>query len=177
MIKDYNPTSVKELEFEDPHGNKGYNVFFENEDKPVFMMAKRAPEVGSVEYGQIIDTPKKSGEGTYRKFKREQREEGTVQSVEPLEVSDPKAYKAVMSNRDDSITRQSALKSAVATGEKDLDKIIGMADDFLVWLKNEPEQKEVPEIDDKISDEPLPEPQGEVTEDVDEIDLNDIPFN
>lgn len=167
MIKDYNPTSVKELEFEDPHGNKGYNVFFENEDKPVFMMAKRAPEVGSVEYGQIIDTPKKSGEGTYRKFKREQREEG---QPTPVEVSDSTTLQPIVPNyssRDESITRQSALKSAVATGEKDLDKIIGMADDFLVWLKNEPETKE----------EPLPEPQGEVTTiDESEINLDDIPF-
>lgn len=178
MIKDYNPTSVKELDFEDPHGNKGYNVFFENEDKPVFMMAKRAPEVGNVEYGQIVDTPKKSGEGTYRKFKREQREEG---QPTPVEVSEPKTgetiVRATFVDRDEAITRQSALKSAVATGEKDLDKIIGMADDFLVWLKNEPEQKEVPEIDDKISDEPLPEPQGEVvTIDESEINLDDIPF-
>ncbi len=160
MIKDYNPTSVKELEFEDPHGNKGYNVFFEGEDKPVFMMAKRAPEVGSVEYGQIIDTPKKSGEGTYRKFKREQREEGTTPAVVSETVTQP------VSNRDDSITRQSALKSAVATGEKDMEKLLKTADDFLVWLKNEPTV---------VNDvEPLPEPQGEV--DVDEVNLDDIPF-
>lgn len=164
MIKDYNPTGVKEVDFEDSHGNKGYNVFFENEDKPVFMMAKRAPEVGNVEYGEIIDTPKKSGEGTYRKFVRKQREEHTEA---PKEASSNTGVvvKATFVDRDEAITRQSALKSAVATGEKDLDKIITMADDFLVWLKNE-----VPTKDEA----PLPEPQGEDIES--EINLDEIPF-
>lgn len=173
MIKDYNPTGVIETDFEDPHGNKGYNVFFENEDKPVFMMAKRAPEVGNVEYGEIVDTPKRSGEGTYRKFVRKQREEAPAtspsQSASTSTVTEP--AKSTYVDRDEAITRQSALKSAVATGEKDLDKIIGMADDFLVWLKNEAPVTEVKE------EVPLPEPQGEViTINESEVSLDDIPF-
>lgn len=162
MIKDYNPTGVKETDFEDPHGNKGYNVFFEGEDKPVFMMAKRAPEVGNIEYGEIVDTPKRSGEGTYRKFVRKQKEEGTV-----AVASEQKLAPSHSDDRQDSIVRQSALKSAVAAvGKPEPDQILSLADDFLNWLRNDDTPAKVEE------DVPLPEPQGED----DDIDLDSIPF-
>lgn len=163
-MKDYNPTSVKEVGEPDQHGNKAYSVFFEGEDKPVFMKAKNAPAVGNVEYGVIEDAPKKSGEGTYRKFSRKQREEGTAQPVRLLTPQQP------FSNRDESIYRQSALKSAVAVGEKDPEKILNLADDFLTWLKNDaPTGGAVEEV-------PLPEPQGEVMDTEGEINIEDIPF-
>lgn len=161
MIKDYNPTGVKETDLVDPHGNKGYNVFFENEDKPVFMMAKRAPEVGNVEYGEIVDTPKKSGEGTYRKFVRKQREEAPEQP-KPAEGGVPATPS--YGSRDDSMYRCNALNNATAlfAAGKIEDPII-MADDFMAWLRNEP----------KISEEvPLPEHQGEE----DEINIDEIDF-
>lgn len=173
MIKDYNPTSVKELDFEDPHGNKGYNVFFENDDKPVFMMAKRAPEVGNVEYGQIIDTPKKSGEGTYRKFVRKQKED--VQQETTVASTAVQSTNVKFVDRDDAITRQSALKSAVAAvGKPEPDQILSLADDFLAWLRNDSSPAQV--VEDK-EDVPLPEPQGEViTINESEVSLDDIPF-
>lgn len=177
MIKDYNPTSVKETELEDQHGNKGYNVFFEGETKPVFMMAKNAPTVGQIEYGQIVDTPKKSGDGTYRKFTRKQREEGSV----PTQSSNPVAPATQGSNFDtsygsnhDSMYRCNALNNAVATGEKDLDKLTQLANSFYAWLAGDAhkhpmvEQTATPEVKD---DAPLPEYQGD-----DDIDLDDIPF-
>lgn len=167
MIKDYNPTGVKQTDFTDPHGNVGYNVFFENEDKPCFMMAKRAPEVGTPEYGEIVDTPKKSGDGTYRKFVRKQREETSSEpSVTPTENTNM-VFSNRDSSRDEAITRQSALKSAVAAvGKPEPDQILSLADDFLKWLRN-----------DNTEEVPLPEPQGEkVTIDDGDINLDDIPF-
>lgn len=162
-MRDYNPTKVQETDVKDDYGNRGYNVFFEGEDKPVFMKAKNAPEVGKSEYGVITDEAKKSGNGTYRKFTRKQREEKA--ESQPASTG-AVATSVKFENRDDAITRQSALKSAVAVGETDPEKILKLADDFLVWLKND------------VSEEaPLPEPQGEVTElDESEIDLDDIPF-
>ena len=168
MIKDYNPTGVKQTDFTDPHGNVGYNVFFEGEDKPVFMMAKRAPEVGTPEYGEIVDTPKKSGDGTYRKFVRKQREEAAPSQTTP-DIPKPVASW----DRDEAITRQSALKSAVATGEKDPKKIFDLAEEFYLWLGGS--GIDVPDDKEEV---PLPEPQGEkITIDADEeIDLSDVPF-
>lgn len=163
-MKDYNPTTVKEVGEPDQHGNKAYSVFFEGQDKPVFMKAKNAPEVGKVEFGIIEDVPKKSGDGTYRKFTRKQREE-QIQTATTSTNSN-----VTFTNRDDSITRQSALKSAVATGETDTEKLLDLADDFVTWLKNEAstggvvEEVPPPKDDDKQMDD-------------DEINLDDIPFN
>lgn len=167
MAKDYNPTGVKEVGEPDIHGNKAYSVFFEGEDKPVFMKAKNAPSVGNIEYGQIIDAPKKSGDGTYRKFERKPREEGNTSSDVPVLPVDKEMMNTLNRiDRDDAITRQSALKSAVAAvGKPEPDQIISLADDFLTWLRNDSSPAEV------VEDVPLPEPQGE-----DDINLDDIPF-
>lgn len=156
-MKDYNPTTVKVVGEPDQHGNLAYSVFFEGQDKPVFMKAKNAPEVGKVEFGIITDEPKKSGEGTYRKFTRKQREEAPVANTSTDQTIS-------FSSRDDSITRQSALKSAVATGETDTAKLLDLADDFVTWLKNEAlEEVPPPKDEDKQIDD-------------NEINIEDIPF-
>lgn len=172
MIKDYNPTGVKEVGEPDEYGNKAYSVFLEGESKPVFMKAKNPPVVGEIEHGQIIDAPKKSGDGTYRKFERKQREEGTPELGKTYAVN-AEGVKEVNWSADpkqDSIVRQSALKSAVAAvGKPEPDQILSLADDFLNWLRNDdsPAEEEVP----------LPEPQGEVTTiNESEVSLDDIPF-
>lgn len=159
-MKDYIVTSAKEVGEPDQYGNKAFSVFFENETKPVFMKTKAGnePTPGKTEYGVIEDAPKKSGEGTYRKFTRKQREEANVAQV----ANTGTATFTVHSDREASIQKQSALKSAVATGETDVEKILKLADDFYEWLGG---------TGITVPEEPLPEPQGE-----EEIDLDDIPF-
>lgn len=74
MIKEYVPTQVRAIGTPDSFGNVAYSVTFST-DENALLRAKNAPEVGKTEYGQIIDAPKKDGSGTYKKFKREQREQ------------------------------------------------------------------------------------------------------
>ena len=163
MIKEYTTSNVKKVGEPDQYGNNGFSVIFAEEKDSVFMRAKKEPVEGGTEYGEITEETGKSGK-SYRKFTRKQREDYNA----PAQTSTPSAQpKQNFVDRDDSITRQSALKSAVATGEKDLDKIIALAEDFYVWLKGENKNEE--EI-------PVPEPQGEVTDLDDEINLDDIPF-
>jgi len=185
MIKDYNPTNVKETELVDQHGNKGYNIFFEGEDKPVFMMAKNAPLVGNVEYGEIVDTPKKSGQGTYRKFARKQRDEAFAAPVGPRittkESSDPLSISAW--ERHSSIERQSALKSAAGSGLIDTTEILKRADSFLDWLRGNaylaPSQEGDIAHKQGSLEAPTDPPTQQVPEEPDteeEIDLDDILF-
>lgn len=179
MIKDYNPTGVKETDVTDSYGNKGYNVFFEGEDKPVFLKAKNAPEVGKVEYGEITDEAKKSGNGTYRKFTRKTKDEGahTQESVTAngKEYPVPSGQSTYQPKDSEGMAWGNALTNATTlVGQGGTpEEVIKVAEMF---FNHRLGLQQTPEIDDKISDEPLPEPQGEVTEDVDEIDLNDIPF-
>lgn len=74
MPKEYVPKDVKVLDFQDQNGNQAYNVQF-SDGSYGFMLAKKAPQVGVPEYGDIEDTPKKSGDGTYKKFVRKQRDQ------------------------------------------------------------------------------------------------------
>ena len=76
MIKEYVPKAVKPLGEPDSYGVVGYSVTFSSGEN-VLLRAKNAPEVGKTEYGQIVDAPKKNGDGTYKKFERKQREQQT----------------------------------------------------------------------------------------------------
>lgn len=155
-MKDYKITKVSETvkEWQSSFGPMvTYKVMVEGEADPVDINQKPetpAPAAGQEVYGSI----EVSQYG--KKLKKEKKPEGqhTIASTSAAPVR--------FDNRDDSITRQSALKSAVAVGETDPEKILKLADDFLVWLKNDA----VPTVEET----PLPEPQGE------EIDIDDIPF-
>lgn len=182
-MKDYNVTSAKEVGEPDQYGNKAFSVFFEGQEKPVFMKTKvgNEPTPGKIEFGVIEDAPKKSGQGTYRKFTRKQREEGGVQN-EPTQSSNPATPATQGSNYNpnhDSMYRCNALNNAVATGEKDLDKLTQLADDFYAWLGGDAHKHPLvaSAILSKATEVPPPEPQGEAGMDPDgEIDLDDIPF-
>lgn len=74
MIQEYVPKAVKALGEPDGYGVVGYSVTFSNNENAL-LRAKNAPEVGKTEYGQIVDAPKKNGDGTYKKFERLQRQQ------------------------------------------------------------------------------------------------------
>ena len=169
-MRDYKVVKVSETvrEWVNKHTNSPmvtYKLMVEGESEPVELNQlpdTPAPTVGQEIYGELKTTQYgKQLKKVNKDFDAVPKStQVTSSSLEPVSVS-------TNYSRDDSITRQSALKSAVATGETDMEKLLHIADDFLVWLKNEPA---------KTVEEPLPEPQGEVMDIEGEIDLSDIPF-
>lgn len=76
MASEYTPSEIKPTGQTDLNGNGGFNVKFSTGEE-AFMLAKKAPEVGITEYGEIVDATSKKGT-TYKRFKRVQKEEGYV---------------------------------------------------------------------------------------------------
>lgn len=76
MIKQYKVDKVFPIDGgkTDDYGNVAANVIFTGE-KSVFYRTKNLPQIGDVLTGEIEDVPKKSGEGTYRKFVKKKPEE------------------------------------------------------------------------------------------------------
>jgi len=179
-MKDYLVTSAKEVGEPDQYGNKAFSVFFENETKPVFMKTKAGnePTPDKPEYGIITDEPKKSGDGTYRKFTRKQKEEGvtTTQTVnvdnksypvpqgKEITVSDGMAWGNALTNATSLVGQGGDPSEVLKVAEMFFNHRFGLQD----------------KVEEKVEEEvPVPEPKGEVGLDIDpdgEIDLDDIPF-
>lgn len=82
MVGEYVPKTVKDTGNVDQHGNAGYSVTF-SDGSFAFMLAKKAPEVGVAEWGEIIDAPKKNKPNeTYKKFVRVQKDEPKSHKVD-----------------------------------------------------------------------------------------------
>lgn len=171
----YTPQLVSENDFlndkltTDQYG-MWYSVKFEGDADTYLWMAKTAPEAGKKYYGQI----EKTSSGKSVKFKKLKEEDAPRTSSAPSNNTPTNSGHS--QSTDESIARSVALKAAVefATGDVDTGYVLGVADEFLVWLKggtvdSTPQsgyadnvKKEEPAITDKDMGEP--------------IDLADIPF-
>lgn len=105
MIKEYVPKAVKALGEPDGYGVVGYSVSFSTGENAL-LRAKNAPEVGKTERGEIVDAPKKNGEGTYKKFVREQKPQqsfgvnrSTTFQADPGKISSIEWQKAIAEAR------------------------------------------------------------------------------
>lgn len=127
MPKEYVPKSVKLVGEPDQYGNNGYSVLFSNGEN-AFMKAQKEPVVGKEEWGEIIDAPKKSGQGTYKKFKRMQKEDAPGAPQRPQRPSKP----------DTAINRMSAIKTAAQAVQAgvDYDTLQTYAELILMWIED-----------------------------------------
>lgn len=73
-------TDVEAIGLPDEHGVTAYNVHVKGIEQQLFMRAKRAPEVGKEEAGEIKKETAKSGKQYYR-FYREQKQFGGSPAV------------------------------------------------------------------------------------------------
>lgn len=118
-----------------------------------------APHEGQVIYGEVsVDD---YGKKLHKKSKDF--------DAEPVltSIAMPSQDAPARTNNNDSFYRCNALNNAVAVGG-DLKTILGNAEEFIMWLDNSAVKP--------VSEEPLPEPQGEVMDIEGEINLDDIPF-
>ena len=115
MSKDYRVLEVTKGNGEpDQHGNESYWVKFEGAQNSCLMVAKRAPEVGGTEHGDVTEQTSKAGK-TYYRFKRAQREDGqTFHSEAPSFKGSAK--KEWQPRDDDRIVAQWAIGQALTKG-------------------------------------------------------------
>ena len=170
---DYTIKAVKASGQKDPHGNEWFSVLFESGDQASWL-AKTEPRIGDTVYGNITEETKKSGEGTYKRFRKAQKDVTVTGSTSQTKFTeDP--------GKQDSIMRMNALtnavnmsvgihKAAVDENHSVSVNILAAANDFYEWLKNE-------KIEDKAK-EVFPEAEEVKDEDFmdGEISLDDIPF-
>lgn len=105
MAQEYTVKDVKTTGQQDDHGNDKLWVSFEEVQDNAFMIAKKLPERGQKEYGELKKETSKAGKEYYR-FKRVQREDG--QSSNSFKGSEKREWV----DNSDSIVAQSAVKSA-----------------------------------------------------------------
>lgn len=93
---EYTVKAVKEVGEPDNYGNKAYSVMFESGDV-VFMKAQKPPVVNTVEFGHIEEIEKQNKPGeTYKRFKRDKREEGSTPSVASKPTVNPSQDRLVL---------------------------------------------------------------------------------
>lgn len=162
---DYTIKAVKASGQKDPHGNEWFSVLFESGDQASWL-AKTEPRIGDTVYGNITEETKKSGEGTYKRFRKAQKDITVTGSTSQTKFTeDP--------GKQDSIIRQSSMKAAVdlvTGGQEKYEKLFDLAEEIVKWVKNE-------KIEDKAK-EVFPEAEEVKDEDFmdGEISLDDIPF-
>lgn len=162
---DYTIKAVKASGQKDPHGNEWFSVLFESGDQASWL-AKTEPRIGDTVYGNITEETKKSGEGTYKRFRKAQKDVTVTGSTSQTKFTeDP--------GKQDSIIRQSSMKAAVdlvTGGQEKYEKLFDLAEEIVKWVKNE-------KIEDKAK-EVFPEAEEVKDEDFmdGEISLDDIPF-
>ena len=162
---DYTIKAVKASGQKDPHGNEWFSVLFESGDQASWL-AKTEPRIGDTVYGNITEETKKSGEGTYKRFRKAQKDVTVTGSTSQTKFTeDP--------GKQDSIIRQSSMKAAVdlvVGGQEKYEKLFDLAEEIVKWVKNE-------KIEDKAK-EVFPEAEEVKDEDFmdGEISLDDIPF-
>ena len=162
---DYTIKAVKASGQKDPHGNEWFSVLFESGDQASWL-AKTEPRIGDTVYGNITEETKKSGEGTYKRFRKAQKDVTVIGSTSNTKFTeDP--------GKQDSIIRQSSMKAAVdlvVGGQEKYEKLFDLAEEIVKWVKNE-------KIEDKAK-EVFPEAEEVKDEDFmdGEISLDDIPF-
>jgi hypothetical protein len=165
MAKEYTIKAVKGSGIKDTHGNEWFSVLFESGEQ-VSWLAKSQPQVGDTVYGTITEEEKKNKPGeTYRRFRKEQRE--NYQTNQSNEIRED----------NDSMYRCNALNNAVASRKdgESVETTLSVADKYYEWLKGNQIVEKAKEI--FSDDTPVPEPQGEVVDlDDNDINLDDIPF-
>ncbi len=173
---DYTIKAVKASGSKDPHGNEWFSVLFESGEQASWL-AKTEPRVGDTVYGNITEETKKSGEGTYKRFRKAQKDvtvTGSTSSNAPYKMSNEEP------GRQDSIMRMNALNNAVNRGnaainmEKDFD-VLQAAEEYYTWLKNEKIEDKAKEVFPE-AEEVKEDKKEEVTFMDDEVDLDSIPF-
>jgi len=174
MNKDYTVEMVNTLGQPDENGNTAYSVKFADEGAYVFMLAKKAPISGEVEYGNIFDATSKANK-PYKRFKRVAKEEAYSPSPNKKVIDNTSMYKCNAMNN---------ATALVIAGTVDYLEITDTATIILNWFNAE-------EVAAKeLADTPPPALSGPVLEDTTdysedsqenfmdgEIDLSDIPFN
>lgn len=163
MYKELVPKDVKPTGKEDLHGNMGYGVTFSTGEQ-AFILAKKAPEVGVAEYGEIVDVEKKGKPGeTYKRFYRKPREDGEGKHYNVS--SSPKS--------DEGMAWGNALNCAATLGGTK-EEVLATARFF---YENRPSAVESSAVPVEVA--PTPKAQ-EVSEDqislTDDVDLDSIPF-
>lgn len=106
MIQEYVPKEIRPIGTPDDYGNQAYSVTFSNNENAL-LRAKKAPAVGVAEWGEIIEAPKKDGSGTYKKFKRHQKEQQSFSrqpqtksfTADPGKISSIEWQKAIAEGR------------------------------------------------------------------------------
>lgn len=154
MAKEYEVQAVKQLEQKDERGNDAFQVKFSGEAETVFMLAKKPPVRGEVEYGNITDEPKKNGEGTYRRFRREQRDQGQQQTLSVSHTQAPR--KDFKDNAE--IKALACVKAAcdLYNGSGEVEKAKQAAREFYVLvdeLKSLQAKTQADEVKDKLGGE------------------------
>ena len=162
---DYTIKAVKASGQKDPHGNEWFSVLFESGDQASWL-AKTEPRIGDTVYGNITEETKKSGEGTYKRFRKAQKDVTVTGSTSQTKFTEGPG-------KQDSIIRQSSMKAAVdlvVGGQEKYEKLFDLAEEIVKWVKNE-------KIEDKAK-EVFPEAEEVKDEDFmdGEISLDDIPF-
>lgn len=163
---EYTPQEVKVVGEPDYHGNLPYSVKF-TDGSYGFMKAQNAPVVGTPEFGEIQDVQKRSGDGTYKKFVRKQRDNTqTSQTTQQQSTQQPKqkssGYDAESAKWLNAMNNATQLVSLTpgSTLESNVQSVLTAAHNLYTGEAKPAEQpQEIP------PDEPD-----------DEVDLSEVPF-
>lgn len=133
MAQEYKVTSVENTGKQDQNGNDMFWVSFDGVQDNALMFAKKMPETGTLEYGELTNETGKTGK-PYLRFRRKQKEDGQTFHSEVKSFKGEKEY----TDHHEEIKAQWAIGQAVqwciAHPSQVYDDIEGTAKEFYVMV-------------------------------------------
>lgn len=173
MPQEYLVKYVKETGMSDDNGNKWYNINVEGDTRGIMMLAKKPPVVGEKEFGVVEEVTKKSGDGTYTRFYRKNRQEALSQPDFTARMENKPASQHSEYNPDGVAWGNALTNATTLVGQGgDPNEVINVA---RILFEGRPGNVEVKTTELPVKgtigkeEEPLPEPQGEIN--MDDIDF------